>query len=265
MFNNNEILVSFNELAYGEEFRNICDIYPIVSAKKTEKSWWTTMKSHYDIFLSSSSQPRPNPPPFKTTQPTIKYCPGIFDFINYGYIMPAWQDFQFWVDDDGNIEWQVPPTMRNIGNISIHPQQQVDTCPIMDNTASYILKLVSPWFIRTSKGTSVNFCKPFYHYSNDFDVCPGVLDSDMNAPAISAVSVFIRFNVRNEVIHIKAGQPLLQFIPFKRINWKLKQVEVDKNFRDLISDYEITLNTRFQPEGDSLTKFRHDNSNKKFE
>ena len=259
----NEIEVRFNEFVYGKEFRNICDVYPIISAKKTEKSWWTIMKSHFDIFLSHPIKK------FKSSSPTIKYCPGIYDFTNYGYIVPAWQDFQFWVDDEGQVEWQVPDSMGTINNIKVHTREQVDTCPILDNTAVCILKLISPWFISTPKGTSLIICKPFYHYSNDFDVCPGVLDSDIEFSLPNhEINVMLRLNVKNKVIHIKAGQPLIQLIPFKRTNWKLKHVEMDKNFKDMRANDHIKRATRFDPEiidKNSLSKFRHDDSNKKFE
>ena len=262
MFNNNEITVRFNEYLYGKAFRNICNVYPIIPANKIDKSWWKKMKTHYDVFLSDTRKD------FKTPGPTIKYCPGIYDFTNCGYIVPAWQDFQFWVDDDGNIEWQVPPQMRGVNNVHIHPREQIDTCPILDNTASYILKLNSPWYISTPKGTSLILCKPFYHYSNDFDVCPGVLDSDIDKASNQQNNIFIRFNVRNKIIHIKAGQPLAQIIPFKRTNWKLKHVEMDKNFKDLVGKDAIKLVSRFSPaltDKESMTHFRHDDSNKKFE
>jgi len=258
----NEIIVHYNEIIYGKEFRNICDIYPIISAKKTEKSWWTIMKSHFDILLSHPIKK------FKKSVATIKYCPGIYDFTNYGYIIPAWQDFQFWVDEEGRVQWQVPDLMGTINNIEIHPREQVDTCPILDNTAECVLKLISPWYISTPKGTSLFLCKPFYHYSNEFDVCPGVLDSDIQTNPNKIINVFIRFNVRNKVIHIKAGQPLLQVIPFKRTNWKLKHVEMDKNFRDMISNEGTKRKTRFESEitdKNSMTRFRHDDSNKTFE
>ena len=264
MFNNNEIEVRFNEFMYGKNLRNICDVYPIVPAGKIKKSWWKIMKTHYDIFLSSTRKE------FKSIGPTMKYCPGVYDFTNYGYIVPAWQDFQFYVDDNGGIEWQVPPTINHIDNIRPHGQEQVDTCPIMESkdTSEYILKLVSPWFISTPKGTSIIICKPFYHYSNDFDVCPGVLDSDIDRASNKMINAFIRFNVRNKIIHIKAGQPLLQLIPFKRTNWKLKHVEIDKNFKDKVLAGRVSNDTRFAPhttDKNSMTKSRHDDSNKKFE
>ena len=261
MFNNNEIEVRFNELTYGKELRHICDVYPIVPAGKIKKSWWKIMKTHYDIFLSRTRKE------FKTSKATIKYCPGIYDFTNYGYIVPAWQDFQFYVDDNGGIEWQVPPTINHIDNIRPHGQEQVDTCPILGDTSS-LLKLNSPWYISTPKGTSLILCKPFYHYSNDFDVCPGVLDSDIDKEENQAINAMLRFNVRNKVIHIKAGQPLIQLIPFKRTNWKLKHVEIDKNFKDIIGKDGIKSISRFSSpltDKDSMTKFRHDDSNKKFE
>ena len=162
------------------------------------------------------------------------------------------------VDDKGQIEWTVPPRMKQIDNIKSHGREQVNTCPILDNTAQHILKILSPWFVNTPKGTSLIFCKPFYHYSNDFDVCPGVLDSDMNTVPTSAVHAFIRFNVRNKVIHIKAGQPLIQLIPFKRMNWKLKYVGMNKKFIDT-GNLDSGLTDK-----NSMTRFRHDESNKKF-
>ena len=264
MFNTNEIIVRFNENTYIKELRPICDVYPIVPAGKIKKSWWKIMKTHYDIFLSQRTKE------LKTTGQTMKYCPGVYDFTNYGYIVPAWQDFQFWVNDDGSMEWHVPYNMKGINNIEAHGNEKTDTCPILGDSADQasLLKLISPWYISSPKGTSLLICKPFYHYSNDFDVCPGVLDNDINRIGNQSLNAFIRFNVKNKVIHIKAGQPLIQIIPFKRTNWKLKQVEVDKNFRDMSRKDGIIANTRFQPEledKDSLTKYRHDNSNKKFE
>jgi len=263
MFNNNEIEVRYNEFVFSPEHRHICDIYPIVPAKKIEKSWWKLMKLHFEVLLS------PTRKEFKSIKPTIKYCPGIVDFTNYGYIIPAWCDFQFWVDDDGQIEWQVPPAMKNVEClVSIFSSDQVDSCPILGDTSQFILKLSSPWFIRAPKGTSLIFCKPFYHYSNDFDVCPGVLDSDIHSQANNTSNIFIRFNVRNKVIHIKAGQPLAQIIPFKRMNWKLKHVEWDKKNLDMFATTGLERDTRFGPDvidKNSMTKSRHDDSNKKFE
>ena len=262
MFNNNQIIVRYNESVYGKGFKALTEAYPIVPAKKIEKSWWTKMKSKIDIPLSAERQE------FKTVGSTMKYCPGIYDFTNYGYIIPAWQDFQFWIGDNGTIEWTVPRNMKKIYNIIANAKNQIEPCPIVDNTTPYILKLVSPWWITTPKGTSILYQKPFYHYSNDFDVCPGVLDSDIDTQANQTANIFIRFNVRNKVIHIKAGQPLAQFIPFKRMNWKLKEVVVDKKFKDKILKENIGFTTRFNPtvlDKDSMTKYRHDDSNKKFE
>jgi hypothetical protein len=260
MFNNNEIEVRFNEFIYGKNLKNICDVYPIISAKKTEKSWWKKMKAQYDILTKKN---------LKIKGSTIKYCPGIFDFTNYGYIIPAWQDFRFWVDDDGQIEIQEPITMQPINNINAHIQEQIDTCPILDDSAQYILKLTSPWLISTPKGTSLIICKPFYHYSNDFDICPGVLDSDMESLLPNnTINAMIRFNVKNKEIYIKAGQPLIQLIPFKRTNWKLKHLEIDKNFKDKVNKNDIKMNTRFEGrviDKDSMSKSRQDDSNKKFE
>ena len=263
MFNNNEIKVGFNEFAYDEMYKSLIDVYPIISAKKTEKSWWKIMKTHYEVFFSKRRQE------FKGITPTIKYCPGIYDFTNYGYIVPAWQDFQFWVDDEGKIDFLKPVAMQPVNNVKHHPHQQIDTCPILDNSAKDILKITSPWLISTPTGTSLIICKPFYHYSNDFDVCPGVLDSDIEFSLPNhEINIMLRLNVKNKVIHIKAGQPLIQLIPVKRTNWKLKHWEIDKNYRDKIIKKLIEIDTRFEKrttDKDSMKDFRQDDSNKNFE
>ena len=161
MFNNNEIIVRYNEFVYGKEFKALTEAYPIVPAKKIEKSWWKIMKTHFDVRLSKTRKE------FTCKPPTIKYSPGINDFTNYGYIVPAWQDFQFWVNDDGDIEWEVPEPMAQKKNIRVHSKEQVATSPILGETANCILTLIAPWYISTPKGTSIIVCKPFYDYSNE--------------------------------------------------------------------------------------------------
>ena len=246
----NEIVTGFNEFTYPQEHKELCNIHPIIPARKIEKSWWKIKKTHFDIFFSNK---------YKEQKPTIKHCPGIYDFTNYGYIVPAWQDFKFKVDENGDIQYQLNPSMENVENIFTHSQEQVDSCPILDN-ALHILKVVSPWLVSTPKGTSLIICKPFYHYSNDFDICPGVLDSDMDfSLANHQINAMIRFNVKNKVIHIKEGQPLVQIIPFNRTNWKLKYLEIDKYIEEFPDHLKNTKQRR------SATQFRHDNSNKKFE
>lgn len=261
MFNTNEIEVRFNEFTYGEQLKSICDVYPMISAKKTEKSWWKKMKTQFGLLGKNN---------LNVQNATIKYCPGIYDFTNCGYIIPAWQDFHFFIDDTGNIEWTVPPAMTHLNNITRHTTEQISTCPIIDDSGPSIIKLTSPWLISTPKGTSLIICKPFYHYSNDFDICPGILDSDMEFVLPNhIINAMMRFNVKNKEVYIKAGQPLVQIIPFKRTNWKLKHLEIDKSFKDKITENEIKWSTRFGGgkviDKDSMSKTRQDDSNKKFE
>ena len=261
MFNKNEIEFRFNEHIYGKKFRHICEVYPIISARKAEKSWWKKMKAHYDVRFSDRIKE------FTGIAPTMKYCPGIYDFTNYGYIVPAWQDFEFLVNNNGDVEWVVPPEMHDVKNIRIHEKAQMDTSPILGETANCILTLIAPWYISTPKGTSIMVCKPFYDYSNDFDVCPGVLDTDIDSNGNHIVDAFLRFNVRNKVIRIKAGQPLIQILPFKRTNWTLKYVELE-DLPVWVKNDNIKLQTRFESRTDdknSMTKYRQDDSDKKFE
>ena len=39
-----------------KEFKALTEVYPIVPAKKIEKSWWKIMKSHYDVFFPARKE-----------------------------------------------------------------------------------------------------------------------------------------------------------------------------------------------------------------
>ena len=262
MFNNNEIEVRFNEFIYGKNLRNICNAYPLVPAKKIEKSWWKIMKTHYDIFLSNTRKE------FKSILPTMKYCPGIYDFINCGYTVPAWQDFEFFLEDNGNIKWRIPDTLDNAYIIKVHDESQHKGCPMSTGTKG-LLKIATPWMIDTPEGYSTIFTKPFYDHPKGFDVCPGILDTDMDLLTNKQISIFIRIDVKNEVIRINAGQPLLQLIPFKRENFSYEICEPTEEFKTMVKRSYWGTASRFgnslRVDGkDSLRTKRHQD-NKNFE
>lgn len=246
---------------YPSDLKVLTEIYPIISTKRSEKSWWKNMPSTWEVTdFQEKGWPE------SEQAPTIKYCPGIHDFINCGYTVPAWQDFEFFLEDNGNLKWRVPDTLNNSYIIEVHGEQQHRGCPMSDDTKA-LLKITSPWLIDTPEGYSTIFTKPFYDHPRGFDVCPGILDTDMKLKSNKQINVFIRIDKKNEVVRIDAGKPLLQLIPFKRTDFSYEICEPSEEFSSWMKKDELERASRFNnsamvTDKDSLLKRRHkDNKN----
>ena len=150
-------------------------------------------------------------------------------------------------------------------------QEQLDSCPISHgkNVGSGVVKVLTPWYWETPKGWSTLIVKPFYNYANDFDVCPGIIDSDLDNMANHLIHVFLRLNVIEKEIVFRAGQPLCQLIPFERQNTKLtittkQSKESKKMIRRDTAKMISTFPDNLQEGGESLMNYR-DPSTKKYE
>ena len=241
-------------------------LYPIIPATDTDRSWWKNMKTH--IF--AKRQVTEEGKIIQEKANTMKYCPGIFDFSNCGYIVPCLHDMMFYISKDQKISWDLPGWIPK-GWVSLHMQHQIDSCPISDgkNTGAGIIKVITPWYWETPKGWSTIITKPFYNYSNDFDVCPGILDSDLDNMSNHLIHVFLRFNVVDKEIMFRAGQPLCQLIPFERQNTKLTITEEpDEKGKKIIKRGLAIRYSRFpnNPDINGITLLNYrDPSTKKYE
>ena len=216
MFFKKQIKISL-EPRLDADLIELAKLYPITPSSKSGRSWWKDVKSFYKVKRNIIGS--------KTVDDiinTFKYCPAVFDFTNSGYMVRWIHDIEFYVGKDGIISWQVPE-MIPLNWISAHTKQQTEGCPIQNESGGdYIIKVNTPFVIETPKNWSVLFCKPFYSFDNYFDNCPGILDADKDKYSCHAINVFFRFNVKDKVIRFKAGDPMIQLLPFKRIPTKLE-------------------------------------------
>ncbi len=249
----------------NEKFLEFQKLFPIVPATTADRSWWKEMKAHFFVerLISKDGTTK------QEKSNTMKYCPGVFDFSNCGYIVPCLNDMAFYVNRAQEITWQLPSWIPERW-IDFQGKEQIDSCPISHgkNTGNGIIKVSTPWIWETPKGWSTIITKPFYNYSNDFDVCPGIIDSDLDNWSNHLINIFLRFNVIDKEILFRAGQPLCQLIPFERQNTKLTITEEPskKTKKTIIKDL-AAAQSRFSnnPEtsGISLLEYR-DPSTKKY-
>ena len=188
-------------------------IQPIINFKP---DWYKNLGRTYQHHSSQGMK----------THPTAKSCPGIFDYMRAGYIVPMWCDIQFKFSEENNKRCDIAVTetiYKNVPNlVRQHEYQQVKDAPFLEGGCSTLVKLNSPWYVNVPKGVSLLIASPFYHINNDFTVIPGIIDADLEHLPNKEVNCFIKLNKPNVTIKLNQGQPLLQIIPFVRTDYEFE-------------------------------------------
>ena len=147
----------------------------------------------------------------------IRKCVGVQDYLGLGFILPAWTDFDFKpvIEHQG---WEL-----NIGQMPFAPmrfesdpfqKETTGACPMTEVRKipdSPYPKLVNPYSFITAPGWSLIVLGILHEPNPHYDVVPAIVDTDyyhhMN----------VVLNPRNDQpFKISYGEPLAQFIPFKR-------------------------------------------------
>lgn len=170
---------------------------------------------------------------------TMKSCLPARDYLTGGYIIPSWSDYMFIKDkQEGFINVGMPlqpeDDVANYVGCGTHGEEQVRGSWIADlcDVEGKILKLESPWQIKTPKGYSTLFFSPHYHKC-DVKIFPAIVDTDMHH------EVNFPFELVNpdKRTHLKYGDPVIQALPFKRDDWESEIKERDEkavtSFRNL--------------------------------
>lgn len=143
---------------------------------------------------------------------TIKACVPVRDYITGGYIIRAHSDVIItpatFEEEHG---WYAASEYTKV--IS-HPHKQ---CPVhMGKGKNAYMKIESPWRIKTPSGYSCMFYQPYFSLQDKYQLFPAVVDCDSyNSHAINFPGVVLA----KETFTIKAGDPLMVVLPFKRNDW----------------------------------------------
>lgn len=148
-------------------------------------------------------------------QPTIKKCIPFLESLSQGYLIKSHIDVRAYFDKrDVRFDIRSKPSMTYGQTIETHPYEQLKTL-VDERGLRYkaALKWVSPWAIKTDPGYSCLFVHPLNTGNGDIEFLSGVVDTDNYV-----IPVNFPFLVKNGVdfFEIRAGDPLVQVIPFKR-------------------------------------------------
>jgi hypothetical protein len=172
-----------------------------IDASKLPPSWWKSI---------------PAKPKFDNgeTALTVKMCPSFTDYFGQGFIVPAWMDSKLSYDVEKDY-WHAEARDASDRSWGIHGNSQfLDYVDFEYNKLkpTMIFKLETPWKIITKPGWSVLQVPLFYHFDNDLIALPGIIDTDIEHDLNIQ---FLYFGDKKQ-IDIRRGQPLVQYIPFKR-------------------------------------------------
>lgn len=142
-------------------------------------------------------------------------CPGMIDFKNFGYIVPAWDDIHIIANRAGvkvfvggkrGNAFDTPKMMdANICDSIVTPE---------DNVPLAAVNCHSPWVAMVNnKKISAAVLPATYHspFLDDLYVYPGLVDYSGNFSSLN----FIFSPKRECKLTIPAGTPLLQVLPFE--------------------------------------------------
>lgn len=168
------------------------------------------------------------------------HCPGMIDYAKLGYIIPAWVDIKIKANKAGVVS-TIGDNKR--GTRGFQTPKKMDATLIdgmftpEDGIPLTVLHIGAPWNIFVSKNISALILPASYHsaHLNDIHIWPGAVDYKNFSTANLIVSP-----KRKCEINIKAGEPLLQVIPF--LNTDLKggygpgtDQQVDKSRNSILS------------------------------
>lgn len=157
----------------------------------------------------------------KDTKGSYRSCPGGTDLMQLGVTIPLWADLHIRPSMDGkmidaqfNIEQEHPG--QYAGLIDHFAYHQTGECPFTQRRNGKIqqaqyLKLVNPFMFKTPKGYSTLITGSPLNPRPEFDIIPGVVNTDYYHTCNVVVNV-----LTDKEFTIERGTPIANLFVFKR-------------------------------------------------
>ena len=143
---------------------------------------------------------------------TVKRCPPFLEAMMAGYIIPVAVDIT--LTRRGN-ELNVDMTPMDFPLLGTQHPDEFPGAPF-NNTP--VLKLISPWIIKTPPGYSTLFIQPLNHFHVNIMPLAGLVETDTFYRPV-AFPTLVLMPPESQLI-LKAGTPLVQAIPVPREAWR---------------------------------------------
>lgn len=213
----------------------LVETYPIVPARTALPQWFKDSPTRIPRDQAHGhGRAAQEPPPAstgttvgpasydKTSNPTIRACPGIVDVMRAGYLLRAWTDIEINTpepprgpDDQFQAKTAMNPqeTGGKIGAFGPGLNQKI---PLWPGEYAFALKFDSPWVCKTPPGYSLLYSPVPYAEQQPYRVLPGITDND----TFHIVNLLIMWNHHGSYL-IEAGTPLCWLLPVYRDGYNL--------------------------------------------
>ena len=209
------------------------DVHPRPAGRPMPQ-WWQDMYAYGGWGQDGDSTERRVDVVSGMDNASIKRCQPIIDSMTLGYVIRTHAELYIESKDNtsAHLTEEVCPAPSVLttatyprrvtdspnSGVSFHPFGQAMEHPYSKKTQQHLLKIFTPWIVKTAPGYSVIFHSPLNDQNQYFDVIPGVMDSDQFFPKLNFM---IALKDKNFNGIIPAGTPLVQVIPFKREKWEM--------------------------------------------
>jgi hypothetical protein len=196
-------------------------INPVVAAKEIKPDW-------LKVQIERAKKERKS----------VKFvrCPGMHDYSQEGFLIRAHTDIHIKANSAG-----VVVSTPNVGEQRLAPVEMdvevIDGLPPVDGVKLKVFKVPLPWGIFTEPGHSVHLLPALMHFPHldKIFVYPGTVDYEEFHTANLIITA-----IRPCEIVIKAGDVILQALPFKRVGYhgvcgKATQQEADRQHFGFLS------------------------------
>ena len=216
-----------NKIIFFSTIKGVSEVNPIQQSSKFKFDWVESLREDYKKEISKNFGKNIN----------LYKCPGIFDLMSEGFIVPMPWDLMIEPGPDGiDFRWGVP-IIHPIDNVvsGHYPVNSVSHLPTKPNSLKTLIKALTPWHVLAPPGLKFLIIPIPYPDSYEFESVHGILD-----PSISTeLNCQIRWNDVSKKGIIKAGTPMMQLIPL-----------TDKS-------YDFIVRDQTQEDADFLEKLRY--------
>ena len=228
----------------------MADLFPIIPASEYKPAWVSEARAHYKAVVSDAVEE-------KTTH--IYRCPGIFDIMSKGYIVPLPWDIaiETRADDSKNFKWTIPSgeLENRLHNelLKGHFGPNVQFLPKRPYSLDTIIKFNTPWYVVAPKDVKFIVIPIPYNENWQFESVTGILDPGYSAE----VNVQVRWNLKNGKHIIKAGTPMCQLIPLSNEEFELEVRTANENDKKWIEKRDYFFNFGFLFRRNLMKKMYH--------
>jgi len=196
------------------------DAYPVICAKDYRPNWITSAKESY-IKRKQKAEAENE----RFTH--IYRCPGIFDLMSRGFILPMMWDAIIETNGDGeSFSWAVPSGELGIMAstnkvVEGHMAQAIaETLPKRPGYLKSLVKFNSPWHIVAPPDVKFIIMAVPYPDTEDavFEQVPGILDPGLS----TELNPQGYWKILNGKHTVRAGTPMFQIIPLTDEEFELE-------------------------------------------